>query len=215
MRKLFFIYSLILLSWPALSQDSLKDTSGGLPRVFITLDYGKLATYPFSFEQKMEAGFGFRIGKHFTPVVYAGLATLEPENEIKNGDYISEGWFVRAGLEYFIQLDPRNSLILGLRYGMSSFDETLKYTIGSDLFPDITDTATRTGLSASWAEVVFGSDMRLGESRFYLGGYFTLRIMVERDTFEPADTFRIPGYGRTIDKTVPALQLYLKFSLIR
>jgi len=213
MRKLFFICSLIALCATAFGQDSLK-----YPRpatLFVSLDYGKLGTLPTEFETKLEAGVGFRIGRHLVPVLYAGISTLTPENAIVNGTYTSEGWYFRTGLEYVMFIDARNSFSVGLRYAQSNFDEEATYVIVSDLFEDITDEVERSGLSARWAEFVIGSEMQLGDSRFYAGGYFTLRIMVDRDEFDPIDTRSIPGYGRTVDKTVPALQLYFKFALLR
>ena len=214
MRKLFFICSLCLGLIPKVfAQDSLSAASTA-PRLFISVDYGKIATLPTDFEQKIEAGIGFRLGRHLIPVFYAGTATLTPENYIKNGQYTSEGWYIRAGLEYMLSLDTRNNLLFGVRYGLSNFSETGEYIVSSDLFDDVTGTESREDLNASWGELIIGSEMRLGESRFYTGGYFTLRILAKRTEFDPVDTYSIPGYGRTIDKSVPALQLYLKFAII-
>ncbi len=216
MRKLFFICSLVLVQFMAFSQDSLTNAgSNNLARFFISVDYGKLATYPTDFEDKIEGGLGIRIGKHITPVIYAGMSTLNPGSVIENGQYSSEGWYIRTGIEYHHSLDGRNNLILGLRYGYSVFNESISYIITSPIFEDVSGSEERSDLSASWAEVVLGSEMRLGEGRFYLGGYFTLRVLADRMEFDPVDTYSIPGYGRTFDKTIPALQLYLKFALIR
>ncbi len=215
MRRLFFICSL-LLTWSAgFGQDSLADRSVKPPALFLAIDYGKLATLPTNFETKWEGGLGFRIGKHLMPVFFGGFATLEPENAISNGTYESKGWYFRTGLEYVLYLDLRNSLILGARYGQSNFSEDASYIVSSDLFEEITGEVSRTDLSARWAEIVLGSEMQLGESPFYIGGYFTLRIMIDRDEYLPVDTYAIPGYGRTIDKTIPALQLHLKAALFR
>ena len=215
MRRLSFICSLLLISIAGYGQDSLDNKALKPPAFFISIDYGKLATLPTEYETKWEGGLGFRIGKHLSPVIYAGYSTLTPENAISNGTYESSGWYFRAGLEYTINLDPRNSLIIGARYGQSSFSEDASYIVSSNLFEDLTGEVSRQDLSAQWAELVLGSEMRLGESSFYIGGYFTVRIMVNRDEYKPVDTYAIPGYGRTVDKTIPALQLYLKAALFR
>ncbi|MEJ2004115.1 MAG: DUF6048 family protein [Cyclobacteriaceae bacterium] len=215
MQKLFFTCSLLITGFFAFGQDSLASQDPRPPSFFLSLDYGKVATLPLDFETKMEAGMGFRIGKHLSPVVYGGISTLNPENAISNGSYESSGWYLRAGLEYTLFIDQRNSFILGLRYAQSTFTEDAAYTVTSELFDNVTGELSREDLNARWAEVVIGSEMRMGESRFYMGGYFTLRILAERDEFSPVDTYAIPGYGRTTDKTVPALQLYMKFALIR
>jgi hypothetical protein len=194
-------------------EDSVS--TGSPPRLFLSIDYGKIATLPTNFETKIEGGLGFRVGKHLMPVIYSGTSTLQPDNAIVNGTYQSKGWYFRAGLEYIFSLDLRNNLIFGARYGQSFFNEELTYVIESELFDNLTGSAERYDLGAAWTEVVVGSEMQLGEGPFFVGGYFTFRILVNRDEFEPFDTERIPGYGRTVDKTVPALQLYLKLALIR
>ncbi|MCA6073656.1 DUF6048 family protein [Fulvivirga sedimenti] len=216
MRKLFFICSLVLGHFLASGQDSVNvSRMNNLPRLFVLVDYGKLATLPTDFEDKLEAGIGIRIGKHITPVLYAGKSTLLPGSVIENGQYSSEGWYIRTGIEYYASLDGKNNLLMGLRYGYTVFSESASYVISSPLFEDVTGFVERTDLSANWAEVVLGSEMRLGDSKFYLGGYLTLRVLINREEFDPIDTYSIPGYGRTFDKTIPALQLYLKFALIR
>jgi hypothetical protein len=216
MRKLFFICSLIFGYFLASGQDSLNVSGrNNLPRLFIMVDYGKLATLPTDFEDKLEGGIGIRIGKHFTPVLYVGSSTLSPGSVIENGRYSSEGWYIRSGIEYYKSLDGKNNLLLGLRYGYTMFSESATYIISSPIFEDVTGFVERSDLSASWAEVVLGSEMRLGEGKFYVGGYFTLRVLINREEFDPIDTYSIPGYGRTFDKSIPALQLYLKFALIR
>jgi hypothetical protein len=96
---------------------------------------------------------------------------------------------------------------------MSTFDEELSYLITSDLFEDISETVSRTGITAQWAELSIGSEAHLGEGPFYIGGYLSLRVLVSRDEFEPTDTYTIPGYGRTFDKTIPSVQLYLKWAI--
>lgn len=208
---ILFIFS-CLISTATRGQDSTVVTAGSGPEIWI--DYGKLGLYLTDFESKLEGGFTWRFGR-VSPVLHAGYSELNPEQAIKNGTYEARGWYLRAGLEYYIPLNRRNRFIVGARYAYSSFDETGSYIISSNLWPDESGSFTRSGLTASWAEIVTGSEMTLGESRFVMGGYFSLRILIDRETFDLFDTYAVPGYGRTVDKTVPALQLYLKYSLAR
>ncbi len=209
---ILFIFS-ILTCLSVAGQDSLKQSRRSGPEIWI--DYGKLALYATDFESKLEAGINWRIGR-IAPVVHAGYSELMPKQAIKNGNYTVTGWYVRPGVEYYFPLDNRNRLILGGRYGYSEYDEVGSYLITSDLWPDESGTFERLGLTASWAELAIGSEMTLGQaSRFAMGGYFSLRVLIDRDEFDTIDTYAIPGYGRTIDKTVPALQLYIKFSVVK
>ncbi len=210
---ILFIFS-VCIAITAAGQDSTRARPGSGPEIWI--DYGKLAFYMTDFESKLEGGVTWRIGR-VAPTFLAGISELNPEQAIKNGEYTVEGTYWRAGLEYYIALDRsgKNRLIVGGRYGSSSFSERGSFVISSNLWPDETGFFERNDLTATWAEVVTGSEMTLGTSRFVMGGYFTLRVLIDREKFEPIDTYAIPGYGRTVDKTVPALQLYLKFSLAR
>ncbi len=205
-----FIFSLGFLA--AGAQDSLTVKPGSGPEFW--LDYGKVTLYATSFESKLEGALTWRFGK-VAPIIAGGYSELNPEQAIKNGEFIIEGWYIRGGLEYYMSLNRKNRFIVGGRYGYASFSENGSYLITSDLWPDETGSFEREGLTATWAELVLGSEMTLGESRFMAGGYFSLRVLINREEFEPVDSYAIPGYGRTIDKTIPALQLYIKFSLAR
>jgi hypothetical protein len=211
-RLLLFIFSLavIAMAEPVMGQDSLQSRRAFGPEIWV--DYGKIALYATEFESKLEGGFLWRFGK-IAPVFIAGYSQLTPSQAIKNGEYTSEGYYFRTGLEYFLSINRKNRLILGLRYALAEFEDDGNYVISSDLWPDETGFFQRSDLSASWAELIIGSEMTLSESRWIAGGYFSLRAMIDRDEFDLLDIYAIPGYGRTTDKTIPALQLYIKFSL--
>ena len=213
MRALFFICSFLCISSIALAQKDTTSVDVERPRFYVLVDYGKIATLATNFETKVEGGVGFRLSKNLFVVGYVGNAKLVPNNAIENGTYEASGLYFRTGIDYYFSIDQVNSLILGARYAQSSFQETLSYAISSDLFDPVEQTVTRDNISAQWAELSIGSEAHLGEGPFYAGGYFSLRVLVDRDEFDPTDTYTIPGYGRTFDKTIPAIQLYLKVKL--
>jgi hypothetical protein len=210
MRALLFIFSFCLTT-TCLAQDSLKTESR--PRFYILLDYGKVLTLPVNYETKIEGALGLRVTRNFYLVGHLGHGSITPNNAIENGTYTSSGLYYRAGFDYYFSIDKINSISLGARYGSSSFEEDLSYNISSELFEDIQQQITRSDINAQWVELNVGSEAHLGNGPFYLGGYLNLRILVDRDEFDPTDTYTIPGYGRTFDKTIPALQLYLKVAL--
>ena len=210
MRALLFIFS-VLLGSSCFAQDSLS--SERRPRMYLLIDYGKLFTIPTDYETKFEGAVGLRIARNLYLAGHFGHGTITPNSAIENGTYTSKGFYYRAGFDYYITIDKINSLSVGARYGSSSFEEELSYSISSDLFEDIQQQEVRPDVGARWAEVNIGSEARLGNGPFYAGGYLSLRILIDRDEFDPADTYTIPGYGRTFDKTIPALNLFLKLAL--
>lgn len=210
-RALFFIFS-FSLGLTTYGQDSLQTERSSGPEIWV--DYGKILLYATDFESKLEGGINWKFGR-IAPAIHVGYAELFPSQAIKNGEYSSKGMYFRGGIEYFLPIDRNNRIIVGGRYAYATFEEEAKYTITSDLWPDQNGNVSRQDLTASWVELVLGSEMSFRETRWILGGYFTLRYLLEREEFDPIDTYAIPGYGRTSDKTVPALQLYLKYSLAR
>ncbi|MBL6446781.1 hypothetical protein JMN32_10690 [Fulvivirga sp. 29W222] len=178
----------------------------------IYIDYGKLLTIPTDFETKFEAGLSFRLKNRLSPNVQAGMGKLEPGGAINNGTYLAEGWYGRIGINYLVPLNNKSMLYAGAKYSMSRFDESGSYEIGSNLWDNYKDGFSREGLQADWFEVILGSETML-DDHWSAGGYFSLRILNQRDEFSPIDTYAIPGYGRAFDKTTPAVNVYIRFSL--
>jgi len=179
----------------------------------IFIDYGKLLTLPTDFESKIEFGIGYRINDRFVPQIQLGSATLNPAIAFENGTYISEGIYGTVGINYLARIDPTSYIYVGGQYGISMFDEEYFYAIGNPIWPDFTDGQTRDGLSASWVALVIGSEKEIGLKNVIVGGEFTLRVLLDYEEFEPVDTYAIPGYGRTADNTLPAINVYIKYLL--
>lgn len=211
-RLLPYLFSLIFIfcGFRSFSQDTtIVTVDNGLS---IYIDYGKLLTIPAKFETKAEAGISFQLKNRFAPHIQVGWAKLEPGAALENGYYTSEGKYGRIGINYLLPLDATNSFYVGVRYAMSQYDENGTYIIGSTLWPDRVENYSRKDLKADWFEVLLGSEKRLKNSKWYLGGNLSLRILNEREKFPFIDTYAIPGYGRVFDKTVPALNIYIKHS---
>lgn len=211
--RLLLIFSIIFTFFAftafTQSQDTIISINTG-PSIYI--DYGKLLTIPTDFELKAEAGISLQLKNRFAPHVQLGWARLEPGGAFENGNYTAEGMYGRAGINYLLPLDAANSFYFGLRYALSQFEETGNYQIASQIWPTRVERYTRKDLQADWFEVVFGTERKFKQSKWYLGGYLSLRILNNKDTFSPIDIYAIPGYGRAFDKTVPALNVYVKYS---
>ncbi|GAB4232442.1 MAG: hypothetical protein Tsb0034_05230 [Ekhidna sp.] len=176
----------------------------------LSVDYGKLLTIPFAFEQKYEGGVEVLIREKIPLILEAGMATLEPDRAYPNGSYESSGWYYRVGSGFVGTLNPKNKMGLSVRYAVSTFDELGRF------FNDITNesslqTIDRKGLNAQWWEVVLYSDKKI--SRFLsIGANFRFRIMQSYDKQEEVDVYAIPGYGRSFDSTIPAANFFIKVS---
>ena len=215
-RSLQLIFSTlaILAFLPCHGQDE-EDSTRLQVRTGLALyiDYGKLATITSDFERKLEGGIAVHLANRISPNVQVGWGRLNPQNAFENGEYESTGYYGRFGINYLLPFDNFNTFSLGVKYGLSFFDDEGSYEIASEIFDTYAVEFGETGQSATWFEVVFGSEKKLNNDHFVVGGQFALRILNSRDKFTPVDTYAIPGYGRTFDKTVPAVNLYLKYFL--
>ena len=213
----------LALNQTAISDSTVTDSLAVKPKVNIKtafqifIDYGKFLTIPTDFETKYEAGVAFQMKNKLVLVAHAGQAELHPGSAIENGEYTVKGQYFKGGINYLIPLDNTNKFYIGGRYAMSTYDESGRYEISSPLWPNITRSFERKDLSATWAEVVFGTEKKLKNPHWLIGGTFALRILIDHDTVEddsePVETFAIPGYGRAFDSTEPAINVYIKWQL--
>ena len=215
-RALPFIFSLLIAAVSfaqeassGVEEDTVVRKRPLAPSLY--LDYGKLLTLPSSFERKIEGGLEVLLYEHFPLIIEAGTGTLTPEGAFSNGTYESEGFYWRVGTGYINQFLPKNKIGLTLRYASSSYSEGARITIESpsgaqDNFVKVID---RKDLTASWYEVVIYSDRTLSDL-FTIGVNIRLRILAEYDEQSPIDVYAIPGYGRSFDRTVPAMNFFLK-----
>lgn len=188
--------------------------------VEIYIDYGKLLLLASSFESKYEGGINLRFFGRAELVGEFGYAVLDPLKAYDDAlFYTIKGTFYRFGLDYFIPIDRKNALYAGLRYGASQFSDQGEFLLESDFWEDYGDTFGSDNLQADWFEIIFGSEMRLGKaggdptpkSGLFLGWKARLRILMNFENREEPVVYAIPGYGRTFDKTIPALNFYIKY----
>lgn len=187
-----------------------------IQHIDFSIDYGKLATALFTqFESKYEGGGSILLRKNIQLAVDVGYAELNPQNAFKNAtSYTIKGKYGRIGLDYFIKYDRANHLFFGLRYGRSTFEDQGVVEIVSSLGESFQLRVDRKALTASWFEVVGGSETKLFKKLdLYVGMLLRWRIQHKFENFEPIPVYAIPGYGRTADKTVPALNMYIKYNL--
>jgi len=212
----FFSLSIIILRIaPAFSQansgDTLTTAKGSEKVGFgIYVDYGKILTLPSDFEKKAEVGIGVTIGNRWTLLADLGYALLSPQNAIKNGSYESSGYYLRGGLGYQMEIVPNSFLVLGGMIGQSHFDDMGTVIVRSSAWPDFEQTFERSRIVASWLELLLITEQRL-KSNLALGSRFRLRRLLNFDNNYEPEVYSIPGYGRTLDNTVPAVNLFVKY----
>jgi len=121
-------------------------------------------------------------------------------------NFTTKGTYFKAGFDYNSfenWLDMENMIYVGMRYGVSSFSQTLNsYKIydSTNYYGEtvITSGEKFNGLTASWIEVIGGIKAELFNN-LYLG--FSLRLNYLVSDKKPAnfDNLYIPGFNRTYD----------------
>lgn len=137
------------------------------------------------------------------------------EDKTVNDDqlnFTTKGTYFRAGFDYNLYenwLDMENMVYIGMRYGVSSFSQTLNsYTIYNrypyfGLPQEITSGEKFSGLSAQWVEVLMGVKAKVFNN-FYVGFSFRMNKLVSNKKPENFDNLYIPGFNRTYDGTFGA-----------
>lgn len=193
--------------------DSLRKINLVKYAVQIVVDYGKLITLASDFESKYDAELGVTLFSRLNLSMEYGKGTLDPKKAYKNTEfYTIEGDYFRFGVDYIYPLNPENMLAIGGRYCMGTYSDSGNFIIGSLLWPEYQEGFGSENMEASWVELVVNSESMMLKNLF-LGFKFRLRYMLEYDTREDIPVYSVPGYGRTFDKSVPAVNLYLKYRL--
>jgi hypothetical protein len=124
----------------------------------LSVDYLKLASFLWNQQTKWEGGVEVLTKWGVMAVGEYGYGKISPLTRYQNANYVSEGNYWRAGLQYFIPYDRKTDLYLGVLYAQSSFsDRGLVEISGGGVFPDAAVPFGRNNLSANWLEFVVGS----------------------------------------------------------
>lgn len=135
-------------------------------------------------------------------------AEIGNENKTVDDDqlnFTTEGTYIKVGFDYNSYenwLNMENIISIGLRYGVSSFSQTLNsYQIynpnpyfGEE--PIVIDGTKNDGLTAQWVEVVAGMKAEVFKNIF-VGFSFRLNRLVSQKRPNNFDNLYIPGFNRT------------------
>ncbi len=122
-------------------------------------------------------------------------------------NFTTSGSYFKVGFDYNAYenwLDMENIISVGMRYGVSSFNQTLNTYRIYNPYPYFGQSETVVsgekfdGLSASWIEVVAGMKAELF-SNIFAGFSFRINYLVSNKRPETFDNLYIPGFNRTYE----------------
>lgn len=208
--KYFFSLILVLFSLQLIAQNKKSKDSLTIPPKIdryglrVGLDLFKLSKSLYNKNYKgLELVGDFRISKN-----YYLASEIGNENKTTNDDqlnFTTKGTYLKVGFDYNAHqnwLNLENMIYVGLRFGISSFNQEINnYKVyNSDPFFNEPNTVIVNqkfdGLSAKWGEVVAGIKTKVFDNVF-VG--FSLRGSNLFSNKKPAgfDNLYIPGFNRT------------------
>ena len=132
-------------------------------------------------------------------------AELGYSEQTTEEDYFSfdtKGQYIKAGVDYNAYknwIGMENVIVVGLRYGFSTFDHSLnQYTVNSNPFvPERTEmnTGEYGGLNASWAELVLGLKVEVLHNVF-MGFSMRGNVLITSKEPENFKNLYVPGFER-------------------
>jgi len=165
----------------------------------------------------------FKLSRTFTEKDYRGLelvgdfkltrkhylaAEIGNENKTVDDDrlnFTTKGTYLKAGFDYNAYqnwLGMHNMIYVGLRYGVSTFSQTLNtFSVYNPhpyfgASPTLVSGDKYDGLSAQWIEVVAGVKAEIVQN-LYVGFSLRLNNLITNKTPENFDNLYIPGFNRT------------------
>ena len=195
----------------AVAQEVVKPADSIPPKfekfgVRVGVDLYKLTRSFYDKDYKgLEIVGDYRLTKNYFVAAEIGNEDNTVDDDRLN--FTTKGSYIKVGFDYNTYenwLDMENIIYVGLRYGFSTFNQTLNsyqnYNpnpyFGED--PTIISGEKFEGLSASWAEVIVGVKAEVFKN-FYAGFSFRINRLVTNKQPNNFENLYIPGFNRTYD----------------
>ena len=201
-----YIFSLLclcssLIGFSQVKNDTIKEKYG--VRVGVDLHRITKSFYDKDY-QGIEFVGDYRISQKF--YVAGELGNEERTSDDDRFNFTTKGTYFKVGFDYNSYenwLDMENMIFVGMRYGASTFNQTLNnYSIyDSTNYYGLTILESGEkfdGLNASWIEIVGGLKAEVFNN-LYVGFSVRLNYLVSNKKPNNFDNLFIPGFNRTYD----------------
>ncbi len=208
--KFTFSIGLVLLSFIGNAQETATKKKDSIPikkeryGLRVGVDLFKLSRSFYETDYRgLELVGDYRLTRrHFLAVEIGNENKTVDEDQL---NFTTKGTYLKVGFDYNTYenwLNMENIISVGLRYGVSSFSQTLNnYTVynPNPYFgetPLIVSGDNYDGLTAQWVEVVAGIKAKVFNNVF-VGFSFRLNRMLSQKRPDNFDNLYIPGFNRT------------------
>jgi len=202
-----YTFSLFIVLFSIIGNAQTKDTTKIAQRygLRVGIDLHRLSKSFYDKDyQGLEIVGDYRISKKF--YIAGELGNEDKTTDDDRFNFTSKGTYFKVGFDYNAYenwLDMENMIYAGMRFGISSFSQTLNsYTIydSTNYYGENTIVSGKNfnGLTASWLEVVGGVKAKI-VNNFYLGFSVRINYLVSNKKPDNFDNLYIPGFNRTYD----------------
>ncbi|WP_430400393.1 DUF6048 family protein [Flavobacterium sp.] len=206
-HTLKYTFSLLFVLFSITGNAQLKDTTKIAQRygLRVGVDLHRLSKSFYDKDyQGLEIVGDYRVSKKL--YIAGELGNEDKTVDDDRFNFTTKGTYFKVGFDYNAYenwLDMENMIYAGMRYGVSSFSQTLNtYTIyePTNYYGENTVVSGEkfNGLTASWLEVVGGVKAKI-LNNFYLGFSVRLNYLVSNKKPDNFDNLYIPGFNRTYD----------------
>ena len=206
-HTLKYTFSLLFVLFSITGNAQLKDTTKIAQRygLRVGVDLHRLSKSFYDKDyQGLEIVGDYRVSKKL--YIAGELGNEDKTVDDDRFNFTTKGTYFKVGFDYNAYenwLDMENMIYAGMRYGVSSFSQTLNtYTIydPTNYYGENTIVSGEkfNGLTASWLEVVGGVKAKI-LNNFYLGFSVRLNYLVSNKKPDNFDNLYIPGFNRTYD----------------
>ena len=206
-HTLKYTFSLLFVLFSITGNAQLKDTTKIAQRygLRVGVDLHRLSKSFYDKDyQGLEIVGDYRVSKKL--YIAGELGNEDKTVDDDRFNFTTKGTYFKVGFDYNAYenwLDMENMIYAGMRYGVSSFSQTLNtYTIydPTNYYGENTIVSGEkfNGLTASWLEVVGGIKAKV-LNNFYIGFSVRLNYLVSNKKPDTFDNLYIPGFNRTYD----------------
>ncbi|MGN0087346.1 MAG: DUF6048 family protein [Alloprevotella sp.] len=170
-----------------------------LAGISVSGDLCGAAMYALTDWGQLEAACRINLKHTYFPVFEMGIGRADKVGETTDVGFRTSAPFFRIGCDYNMLRNKTSGyrLLVGLRYGFSSFDFDVS---GPDIVDPVTGAHTPLCLEnvqskAGWAELCFGLETKIWTC-FRLGWNFRYKLRLSQDISPYGEAWYIPGYGK-------------------
>ncbi|MBU8892575.1 MAG: hypothetical protein KOO66_07330 [Bacteroidales bacterium] len=218
-RYIFSFLILSIISINSFGQDENIYVEEGIKEplqikgVKFGVNAGRFSDYLFKPERiSYEGSIDINLCNKYFGVIEAGYSEISLTKD--NYSYISDGYFIKAGMDYnLLKAYPTDFLGIGFRFGNSVFSHSANdIIIESEHWSTTQTSIENTSYNVYWFEASFGVKGEVLKN-IYLGWSALVKIKLSGANDENFSPYDIPGFGGSSELVKLGVTYYIYYQI--